>query len=199
MSDQEQFLQLIYHGQEERNLEYKQSVTWNDDDVKAKIAKSIIAMSNLADGGDIIIGVEKDGTVSGMNETDFNSFDQDSVKSHVNRHAVPYADFSFRKVIEKEKNFIVFQVAGFSLIPIICARGWRNELNKGVIYIRSKRMPESTAIGDEGDLRELMDLAVDKWNRYKLMRQKRAGIFQVPKKSPEMIKKEFNDEAGDFA
>lgn len=199
MTTNDQILDLIYHGQEERNLEYKQSVNWGDNEIKAKITKSIIAMSNLADGGDIVIGVQNNGTPAGMNDADLQSFDHDSVKRHVNRHAVPFADFSLRKVSDKGKDFVVLQVVGFLLTPLICARGWGNELHKGVIYIRSKRMPESTAISDEGDLRELLDLAVDKWNRYKLMRERRAGISQAPPKTPEEIMSEFDSEAGDFA
>ncbi len=31
--------QLIYHGKEERNLEYKQSLSWASNEVKAKITK----------------------------------------------------------------------------------------------------------------------------------------------------------------
>ncbi len=85
----------------------------------------------------------------------------------MNRHAVPYAELSLRQVTDDAKKFLVIRVAGFPLIPIVCGTGALTILNKGVIYIRSRRMHESTAIEDEGDLRELSDLATDKWSRYR--------------------------------
>jgi predicted HTH transcriptional regulator len=53
------FLALIAIRREERNLEYEQSTTWGDKVFRVKIAKSILAMSNIRDGGHIIIGMER--------------------------------------------------------------------------------------------------------------------------------------------
>ena len=60
MSD-EALLEMVYHGREEQNLEYKQSISWQEPAIKAKIAKSAMAMANLPDGGAIVVGVEKKG------------------------------------------------------------------------------------------------------------------------------------------
>lgn len=46
MSD-EALLEMVYHGREERNLEYKQSISWQEPAIKAKIAKSAMAMEAM--------------------------------------------------------------------------------------------------------------------------------------------------------
>ena len=58
MSD-ETLLELSYHGREERNLECKRSIRWEDPATKVKIGKS--AMANLYEGGSIVIGIDKQG------------------------------------------------------------------------------------------------------------------------------------------
>lgn len=52
------FLQLMEVGREERNLEYKQSTLWSRE-FGARLTKSILAMSNIRDGGHIIIGMKR--------------------------------------------------------------------------------------------------------------------------------------------
>ena len=51
--------ELILAGKELRNLEYKASVSWNDTAIREKIVRSMVAMSNIRDGGSIIIGVNQ--------------------------------------------------------------------------------------------------------------------------------------------
>jgi hypothetical protein len=50
----ETILENIYHGREERNLEYKQTMSWTEASTKAKITKCVMAMSNIRDGGSIV-------------------------------------------------------------------------------------------------------------------------------------------------
>jgi predicted HTH transcriptional regulator len=54
-----ELIQFITHGREERNLEYKGRVGWSDSNIKSKITKTILAMSNLEYGGIIVVGVEQ--------------------------------------------------------------------------------------------------------------------------------------------
>jgi len=50
----------IQHRKEERYLEYKCSMMWTGDyTTKVKIAKAMMAMSNLRNGGVIVIGMRE--------------------------------------------------------------------------------------------------------------------------------------------
>ena len=50
---------LINWPREERNLEFKCSMSWADASTKAKLTKSVLAMANLRDGGHVVLGVER--------------------------------------------------------------------------------------------------------------------------------------------
>ena len=50
----------VVHGREERYLEYKRSMTWTGNNLtKVKIAKAMMAMANLKDGGVIVVGMQE--------------------------------------------------------------------------------------------------------------------------------------------
>lgn len=49
----------IQHRKEERYLEYKGSMIWNNDNTKVKIAQAMMAMSNLRNGGVIVVGMKE--------------------------------------------------------------------------------------------------------------------------------------------
>jgi len=86
--------ELIKIGEEKQWLEYKRSVNWST--YKPKIAKSILAFSNLEGGGYIIIGMEeKNGSwiPKGMITNDYDSYNSDHVKDYVATFADPYVKF----------------------------------------------------------------------------------------------------------
>ena len=104
----EELIQYITHGREERNLEYKGPINWNDTQIKAKITKTILAMSNLRDGGVIVIGVEQNGeifTPVGLDSESISSFKQDDISVHVNNYADPFVEIKVSyKIAEKDFN-----------------------------------------------------------------------------------------------
>src|ERR1700752_4060331 len=90
------FLQLIAIGKEQRNIEYKQSTSWSGE-FRARITKSVLAMSNIRDGGNIILGMERqaDDTyiARGMEQAHLDSYNSDDVGRFVAEYADPYARF----------------------------------------------------------------------------------------------------------
>lgn len=161
-----ELIDLILAGRESRNLEYKQSIAWNNPKVKAKITKSILAMSNTRDGGAIVIGEEQqsDGTFKpiGMNQIHVDTFNYDDVASHVAEYADPYSNFSLTPVEYEGNKFVVIQVEEFEEIPVICRRSYGKILHRGRIYVRTRRMPESANVSSQTEMREIIGLAIDK-------------------------------------
>ena len=167
--DNEALLELVFHGREERNLEYKCSVSWQEPTTKAKIAKSAMAMANVPDGGAIILGVEQSGdsfVPSGMELEQSESFKQDDVMDHVNGYADPYVELTVTLVSKNNKSFIVMQVQEFGQLPVICKKDGEAGLKRGAFFTRSRRKYETAQVGSQTEMRETLDLAVDKEIRH---------------------------------
>ncbi len=106
LSDEEKMLQLIDKGENE-SLEFKSSLRWdykNNDcnkDLEKVIIKSIAAFSN-ANGGKILIGVQDDGTILGL-ENDFSTLKSGDTD---------YFELHLRNLIDKAfgKDFCASQV-----------------------------------------------------------------------------------------
>jgi hypothetical protein len=171
-----EILELILHGREERNLEYKSGENWRD--IKFKIIKTILAMSNIRDGGTIVIGVSqsRDAFIpSGFSLTDLDSYSQDTIAANANEFSDPYTEVIVMKVPHEGKNFVVIQVEEFSELPVICKKDG-DGLRKGAIYTRPRRMHETAEIPSQTEARELLDIATEKSIRSTYARIRRANL-----------------------
>lgn len=145
-------------------------------------------MSNIPNGGRIIIGVSDNlgvYTVTGMEDSHFQSFNQDVVCDHVGKYAEPFVTVQVQKVYEGEQRFVVMTVEEFEEKPVICkknytittAKGEEFLLRNGDIYTRTiGTKPQSTKISSYSDLREIIDMAVRKGVKVFLMNAKQAGL-----------------------
>jgi len=96
------------------------------------------------------------------------SFDPDIVLPQINAHAVPHLDIT---VIHHQRptgeRLIVLDVAQFRDYPVMCSRpivsdNGRVLASQGRLLVRSRRTNETTELQAPEDLRELIDLAVEK-------------------------------------
>jgi predicted HTH transcriptional regulator len=129
------------------------------------LAKEVMAMSNIRDGGVIILGVGSDGTPLGISELLAIEFNQDAVAAAIADYSAPYVEITVtagHNGGNPLKYFVVIQVKEFSEVPILCKRDYSNIVRQGAIYSRSRRMYEASEIRSEVDMRELLELAVDK-------------------------------------
>ncbi len=155
---------LISHGREERNLEYKQSMSWSNIATKMKVAKSAMAMANISDGGYILFGEKKNGEVyepEGMQKDHADSFKQDDVMEWVNKYADPYVDITVSPAERGGKPFVIIQVQEFDQLPVVCKKEGES-LKRGDVFTRSRRKYETARVGSQTEMREILDLAVDK-------------------------------------
>lgn len=157
---------VITHPFEERHIEFKSSTPWKEKEFKAKITKSILAMANLKDGGWIVVGNEEqsDGTYKavGMSQSDYDSYDSDSVKDFAKDYADPYVNISVLKLEHDNKKFVLIRIEEFDVSPVICKRAYGDIMHRGKIYSRSTGKPETIEVPSETEMREIINMAVDK-------------------------------------
>ena len=171
---------LIKYPNEERHLEFKRSVAWNGD-ITAKITKSIMALANLRDGGWIVIGKEEQSDRSfkavGMTQDDYDSFDPDCLKAFVYERAEPPVNFEVFKEEYDNKKFVLIRVKEFDEIPIICKKSYKDVIHAGKVYVRSKSKPESIPVPSDAEMREIIEIAVDKGITSFVKRLNRTGVW----------------------
>jgi len=133
----------IQHRKEERYLEYKCSMMWTGDDTtKVKVAKAMMAMSNLRNGGVIVIGMKeiRRGVwePDGMSAQQVTSFSHDDIAQWVNDYAVPAVQFTVEPFPSDENQFVIIQVREFDSAPTDCRKqktlGGCDALKNGAIY-----------------------------------------------------------------
>jgi predicted HTH transcriptional regulator len=168
--NQQDIRQYIEAGSENRNLEYKTSVSWEDSDIKRKLVKSILGMANTKDGGTIVIGMEEQKNKSylakGISEKHKLTFNnKEEIKEFVSNYADPYVEFDVTIEEYDGNSFVFINIAEFNELPVMCKKPYPEILRRGAIYIRSKRgKPETIEVPTEVEMREIIEMAVDKGN-----------------------------------
>lgn len=174
------FVTLINSPHEERWLEFKRTMAWSDRGSRARIIKSILAMSNIRNGGWIVIGKEDqgDGTFNptGMTQEDFDTYNPEHIKTDVNNYADPYAIFNIEKREDNGRLFVLLRVYEFNEIPVICKRSYGDILQDGVMYTRSRGRPESIPVPSQSEMREIIRMATTKAVRRWLEQMQEIGL-----------------------
>jgi len=189
----------VYIGKEDRGREYKAPMPWTDDLAKAKITKAILAMSNVIDGGVIVVGMKEleDKTFDpvGLSDGDASTFKHDTIADYLKEYADPYVEFTLRPIACNGKNFICIQVKVFDESPVICKKDGR-DLEKGRIYTRPRTKNESAPVSSYAEMREILDMATDKAVRKQWSRLPCAGL--VPAPPSEDAKQRFAEQRKDL-
>jgi hypothetical protein len=86
-------------------------------------------------------------------------------------------------------------VSEFKEIPVICKRDGHARLRRGAIYTRTYRKPESAEIPSQTELREILDLAIEKKLRVFLRTASHVGITMSTGLSDS---EHFDQQLGDF-
>ena len=163
--DDKYLISLIKLNQEKRFLEYKQSENWES--IKYNIAKSSLAMSNLRDGGYIIIGIKEEVnntfTPTGLKEEHIKTYKYDDIQDFINKYADPQITLDFAMILYEGKKFIFIIINEFDEVPIICKRDGPNSImKKGTIYIRPQGKPQSCPVQTQTEMREIIELYGEK-------------------------------------
>lgn len=187
---------------EPRNTEFKNGNDW--DHLKYKITKALIGLSNLEEGGKVIVGIKDNVNDSdaliGMAEEQSKTYTLDNIMKFANEYADPPLKIKihiFPNNDEEKKYFVVINALEFSELPTICKKdGGGGILQREKIYIRPRKNTETTDNFSHHDMRELLELATEKY----YVKQKK--IYEKFKKldeaESETLKTQFDGEVSDF-
>ena len=206
---------IILHGNEERYIDYKSTMSWKDRDVKMVTVKCILGMSNLPQGGYIVFGVRQDGNEfipDGMEQDYIKTFTKDDIDAFVKNYAEPYvelrvtvvprnivgsaaknkADMKHIEFSDDGGDFVVIQISEFDEFPVICDKEGKLKngelyLREGAMYVRPRGKIETSEVRTQIEMREIVEMATDKNLRSFIERMGRAGIL-------ELIKPELTDD-----
>ena len=199
--DEIEFKQIIEFGREQRGVEFKSGGSRKKDKrLLVKVIRAVISMANIRDGGKVIIGIDEgdDLILTGVCNEDLSSWNHDDFADSLSEYAEPTPVFEISVVTYKEKNYVVIEVNEFEDFPIICKKTYDDVLRSGACYVRPRRKPESVDIPSHVDMRDLLELAIDKGVRKFIKRAEKAGVSLSSSKLSTTDTEKFEEQIGDF-
>lgn len=196
----EELRELISVGYERRGVEFKGPGSLSDKAYGVKVVRAVLGMSNRRDGGVVILGVdENDGTLvpAGMTNEELRAWTFDLASDFFSPYADPNVSFDLEHVEDDAKSFVVLRVHEFEDVPVLCAKAYEPTLRQGACYVRTRRKPETSEIPTQTEMRELIDLAVEKRLGEMLGTLRRAGLG-LERTSPS-DRDRFDEQIGDMS
>jgi predicted HTH transcriptional regulator len=190
---EQEFESLLAGGHETDGVEFKGSWTRTDRLFLAKVVRAILGMANRRDGGLVILGVEESTQPNpvGLSDEQAESWlNYDDLSASVNEYASPCVRFEPELQTFWAKKFVFIRVHQFDDIPILCAKDYNEPgkaapiLRRGACYVRARHKPETSEIPSEEEMRELLELAIDKGVRKFVTRAQKAGLFPIMPSTP---------------
>jgi predicted HTH transcriptional regulator len=195
--NEQDFAALLALGHETRGIEFKGPGSRTDKKDKtflAKVVRGVLGMANRRDGGRVIIGVEDNAGVlipKGLDAVQLGSWKSyDDVAASINEYASPSVSFEKEFLHYQGHDIVILHVTEFEDIPILCRKEYHSPavqgapknqdrivLRQGACYVRSRHKPETSEIPSEEEMRELLELAVDKGVIRFLERARRVGLL----------------------
>jgi predicted HTH transcriptional regulator len=207
---EEEFAELLARGYEIRGIEFKGPGRLGDLETALKVTRAVLGMANLSGGGRVIIGVEDRGgslTPTGLTDEQLESWKKyDEVAAFINEHASPAVNFDLEVQPFQGRRFVILSVYEFDEIPVLCAkersikegRKDKQVLRRGACYVRSRHKPETSEIPSAEEMREVLDLAIDKGLRKFVARARAAGLFPTGSTATG-DEEQFNKQIGDLS
>ena len=181
-----EFERLLKPGYERQGVEFKGPGKRTNPPFLAIVARAIMGMANRRDGGLVIIGIDSDSLDPVGLEDDFaDTWTYDELAASVNEYASPSVSLDLEVKLYQERKFIIIEVHEFDDIPILCRKDYQLTnvkkaapvLRRGACYVRSRSKPETSEIPSEEEMRELLELAIDKGLRKFVTRAQKAGLI----------------------
>jgi hypothetical protein len=159
-------------------------------------------MSNLPDGGWIVIGVNEEPPGEfkpvGLALSDIATFQQDHVQSHVNDYADPYVELTLSLLkLDEVGTFAVLTIAPFDRVPVICKKDGPEGLRAGAVYTRARKKHETIEIPSQTEMREILSRASLIEAQQRIRDAEQVGLISHSQPVPSAPEK-FDEQLGDL-
>jgi predicted HTH transcriptional regulator len=191
---------LLALGHEVPGVEFKGPGPRAASSLFAKVARAALAMANRRGGGAIVIGVEDErGKIRpvGLNHKDLATWAYDVVGGALATYADPFVEFHLEAIICDGRNLVVITVEEFANIPVLCKKDYPGVLRAGACYVRRRGRIESSEIPTQAEMRELLDLAIEKGVR-RFIQQAHRGGLSIDRAAAISDQERFDRERDDF-
>jgi hypothetical protein len=190
MLSAEEIEEVLRGGYELRGFELKGPGSREDAHFFAKVARAGLGLGNLRDGGHVILGIDDADPAAmgpGLDADDLASWlAYDDVARKLATYADPPVRFAVaERVLSSGATVAVLEVFEFDDIPHLCAKDHPAALRKGALYVRPRKVPETSEIASSVEMREILDLATEKALRGFVERAQRAGVELSTQRPPE--------------
>ncbi len=178
--------------QEHQSIDFKESAPW--DALKWHITRTSMAMSNLRDGGVIIVGVSERGDnwdLTGVNQEHLSTYDYDDISDFIAKYASVPLELDVVVVCYRDSTqYLAIQVSEFSHLPCICCRNSPDDIrafSKGDVLIRPPGKPQTKKVQDANEIRDLIELAAEKRAREIIEISSRIGLASEQRQNVDEI------------
>jgi hypothetical protein len=175
---------VLARDYELRGFEIKGPGPRTDSQLFARVARACLGLGNLRDGGHVAIGIADDQSAAmrpGLEKSDLESWSYDDLSRKLAEYADPPLRFDLAtRRLSSGVDVVVVQVFEFDGTPHICAKDYPDVLRRGALYVRSRRVPETSEVPSAVDMRDLLDLATEKALRAYVQTAERAGLALLP-------------------
>ena len=171
--------------QEQPWLDFKESQPWQV--LRWRLLKTIMGMSNLRDGGLILIGVAENGNnwkLTGIASDHLRDYDYDDITDQLSKYASPQVVVDI--VVHEHddsKLYLAIHIHQFKDCPVVCRKNSsedvkpKDRLLAGDIYVRpSSGKPRTEKVMDAFQIHDLLERAAEFRARKLLEIGKRIGF-----------------------
>ena len=182
---------ILAQDRETRNLEVKGPGPRTEAHLIGRVTRAAMAMGNLRDGGQIVIGIDNNTLATmqpGLHPNQLASWlSYDDLAQKMAEYSEPPVRFdSHSEQLTSGANVVILDVHEFDYSPHVCKRqldspgGGAPILRRGGLYVRSRRMPQSIEVSTELEMREVLDLGMEKRLRAYVTSASRGGVTPRP-------------------
>src|SRR5579872_89922 len=175
----DELAELLATGWERFDVEFKSPGARTDKAYLGKVTRAVLAMSNRRDGGMVVLGVDErrsqKATLLGLTSVQLGTWKSDDARDALASYAEPSVEVDVHQVTLDDKTAVILQVREFADVPVLCRKDGVG-LREGALYVRSRRKPESVEVPRQAEMREVIELAMEKRLRSFLGTAAAAGL-----------------------